>query len=383
MREKGLGFAVSKREESTLKNTQFRLYLQSILCLLFTVCVGCNQIRSTQFQVIRPYLLVNKNQKQLLQLREPKGICVAKDGSLFLSDTSQGRVLHMLPTGQVLHEIKEGQVNSKNGTPPISIKFIEPMGICSDGADGAYVTDWGHDAVFHINGSGKSELVFSKKSVPKELLLEPQSRVVPMDCAFSPKGVLWVADPSQKSIWKIHLQKVTRFAGGGLDSAKVGMDGHRIRFQRIASVCALSNGGLAVQDMDMYHTIFLDERGKVTSILKDNEITDTTGAVLNNLVIGDLDSDSSGQLWMLESTRPMLMRLSQDHKVQATFELPRRGFSPPNDTPDNFPRFGMPWGVCVGQSGDVWVTDIMTNALYVYRASQTENESTILSGSRN
>ncbi len=123
-------------------------------------------------------------------LNYPHDLDIAPDGTIYLADTRNHRILHLSPDGEVLHAWGSfGQ--SENGAPPLPGVFNEPWGIglSPDGqfvyvadtwnhriqkftADGQFVTAWGYF------GTGEAPDAFWG---PRDVEVDTQGRVFVTD----------------------------------------------------------------------------------------------------------------------------------------------------------------------------------------------------------
>ena len=84
-----------------------------------------------------------------VMLKEPNDLYLATDGTLFVADTGNSRVIAMTREGEFLWELK-GITDGETFIP-----FQKPMGIHVDGKDTLYVADSEAKTVYHLEKNGR------------------------------------------------------------------------------------------------------------------------------------------------------------------------------------------------------------------------------------
>lgn len=126
----------------------------------------------------------------VIQLQSPRNLAVGPDGSLFVADTNNHRVLKLSPGGEELASYGQfGTVDSEFG-------MNEPWGIDVAGDGSLYVADTWNHRILHISPEG--ELLGSYGTLGQaETLL---SLWGPRDVAVHPDGRIFVSDTGNKRI---------------------------------------------------------------------------------------------------------------------------------------------------------------------------------------
>lgn len=125
-----------------------------------------------------------------LQLQGPRNVAIGPDGSIFVADTNNHRILHLSPDGQELATF--GQF----GTIDTELGLNEPWGldVASDGS--IYIADTWNHRVLHLSPSGELMGSFGELGQAETLL----SLWGPRDVAIHPDGRIFVSDTGNKRI---------------------------------------------------------------------------------------------------------------------------------------------------------------------------------------
>jgi uncharacterized protein (TIGR03663 family) len=145
------------------------------------------------------------------QMKAPRAIAIAADGSLYIADSQNHRVQHLSPAGEVLHtwgsfgDVTQG--SAPGGT------FNEPWGIAV-GPDGSvYVADTWNHRIQKFTADGqflKMWGVFGQANTPEEMW-------GPRDIVVDGQGRVFVADTGNKRIVVFDSEGnfLTQFGEGG------------------------------------------------------------------------------------------------------------------------------------------------------------------------
>ena len=147
------------------------------------------------------------------QFSRPRGIAVARDGSIYIADTMNHRIQHLDPSGEVF-EVWGQYASVSNGEAPGGT-FNEPWGIAI-GPDGTvYVADTWNHRIQHFTSDG--EFIGMIDSAGQ--MGETDAFWGPRAVAVDAKGRLFVADTGNKRVVVFNSQGqwLTEFGGFGLD----------------------------------------------------------------------------------------------------------------------------------------------------------------------
>lgn len=159
------------------------------------------------------------------EVREPRGVAVARDGRVYVADSANKRVQIFAPDGKFLTEILGGEeafdfpgavaINNKNevlvldsnkqwvyffsadgkalkriGGPTLGFYF--PRGLGLDAADNVYIADTGGSRVVKLSPNGDRLQVIGRRGTGRGEIMEPTAVVVDRE------GIIYVADPTNR-----------------------------------------------------------------------------------------------------------------------------------------------------------------------------------------
>ncbi len=145
--------------------------------------------------------------------RSPRGIALAPDGTLYVTDTETHEVVHLSPDGQVLHRWGAFADIATGAAPPGT--FNQPWGVAV-GPDGSiYVADTWNHRIQKFTAEGQFLTmwgVFGQAETPDAFW-------GPRDVAVDSQGRVFVSDTGNKRIVVFDSQGVfiTQFGSAGLD----------------------------------------------------------------------------------------------------------------------------------------------------------------------
>lgn len=267
------------------------------------------------------------------QLLRPRDLEVAPDGSIYVADTDNHRIVHFSPDGTVLHEWGTfGDITT--GDAPGGT-FNQPWGIAI-GTDGSvFVSDlWNHriqkftpDGKF-IRGWG----IFGQGETP-------ESFWGPRDVEVSPNGEVFVSDTGNKRIVVFNEEGefITQFGSPGIDKGQ---------FDEPVGVTVDANGDVYVADTwnQRIQVFTRNIEGNYEPKTEWN-IAGWYGQSLDNKPY--LDIDSNGHLFV---TDPEGLRILE---FLSTGEFIRYW----GDLGSGNEGFGLAGSVAVDPLGGVWVSD--------------------------
>ena len=118
-----------------------------------------------------------------VMLKEPNDLYLATDGTLFVADTGNSRVIAMTREGEFLWELK-GITDGETFIP-----FQKPMGIHVDGKDTLYVADSEAKTVYHLEKNGR---LLKKLETPVSDTLPSNFYFKPVKVASDAAGRIFV-----------------------------------------------------------------------------------------------------------------------------------------------------------------------------------------------
>jgi len=158
-------------------------------------------------------LILDSTQANPVVLNGPRSLAFAKDGTVFVADSRNHRILHLDMTGKTIHEW--GTFADGVNTPAGPGTFNEPWGVAI-GLDGSvYVTDTWNHRVQKFTAQGKfitSWGIFGQGETP-------QSFYGPRGLAVDAKGRVYVTDTGNKRIvvFDANGNFITQFGSAGFD----------------------------------------------------------------------------------------------------------------------------------------------------------------------
>ena len=152
----------------------------------------------------------------------PSGLAIDRRGSVIIADTSNNRIRRLDVDGNVITIAGSGDSGFKDGRASES-RFDGPIGVAVDDRGNIFVADSYNDRVRKIAADGTVSTLAGTGS--PGLINGPGDTAqfdTPCGVAVDRQGNIFVADTGNDAIRKIHLPRVTTFAGGGEGMA---MDG--------------------------------------------------------------------------------------------------------------------------------------------------------------
>ncbi len=275
-----------------------------------------------------------------LNLNAPRSLAFAKDGTVYVADSRNHRVVHFDITGKVLNQW--GTFADGVSTPIGNGTFNEPWGIAVAPDGSVYVTDTWNHRIEKFTADGKFVLawgVFGQAETPEALY-------GPHGLAVDSKGRVYVTDTGNKRVvvFDANGVYVTQFGSGGLEAGQ---------FDEPVGITVDKNGTVYVVDTwnQRIQTFTPIETGDSISFTpaKQWDVYGWFGQSLDNkpfIAVNDalhvFVTDPDGFRVMEFDPNGVLLRVWGDF----------------GNTPSGF---GLPSGIAVDGEGHVWVTDSVYN----------------------
>lgn len=257
-------------------------------------------------------------------LRLPTAVAVATNGTVYVADGVNDRVLVFDASGAEIGTIQEaGGVALQR---PISVKI--------DATGRVWITDTGNHRLVVFSG----DRVFQQQIEPPR---GDAAREVDLtDIAFSTDGaLLWAIDNDNHRIlrWDFAAQKWT---SSGQRGEALG------QFQFPFMACAAATGDLVVTDVINARLQLLNAAGQTVAGIgaygvEPGELYRPTGVAL----------DQSGNVWVADSVTGVVQVFRQNGEFVAVL----------NDPDDKPLRFGSPMGLAIDGQGYLYVTELQLN----------------------
>src|SRR6266498_265753 len=267
-------------------------------------------------------------------LNGARGIALAPDGSTYIADTGNSRIVHLDPSGNILttwgNRTPEGQV------PPAPGTFVEPWGVTVDEQGNVYVADtWNHRIQkFDANGKFEREWEILGQSTDN-----PEYLWGPRGIAISPDGRIYVTDTGNK--------RVVVFDSNGKFLQEFGEEGDG-QLDEPVGIALESNGLVYVADTwHMQVVVFSAEGNFITKW----PVQGWVGDSLDNKPY--IAADAQDRVYITDPERYRVIVFSSSGTLLATFGQ----YGPEDDA------FGLPVGVASDSEGTIWVVDSANNRL--------------------
>ncbi len=142
---------------------------------------------------------------------EPHGIAFADDGSMYLADTKNNRILHFSSTGELLHQW--GTVSASEKAEPGT--FREPWGIAVAPDGSVLVTDTWNHRIQRFSATGKFITQWGYFGQAEQ----PDAMWGPRDVVVDDQSRVYVSDTGNKRVVVFDLDGVyiTQFGTAGME----------------------------------------------------------------------------------------------------------------------------------------------------------------------
>ena len=274
------------------------------------------------------------------QFNAPRGIAVAKDGTLYVADSRNNRVQHLTADGQVLQSWGTFADVSAGAAPGGT--FYEPWGVAV-GPDGSvYVTDTWNHRVEKFTADGQFITMWGYFGQAEQ----PEAFWGPRGIAVDSQGRVFVVDTGNKRvvIFGPNGEPVTSFGSSGFDPGQ---------FDEPVGIAFTSDGLVVITDTwNQRIQVFQPDAGGTSfTPIRQWDVSAWYGESLDNKPF--VAVDQNGYVY---TTDPESGRVLQ-FDINGQF---LRGWS---DLIGDIPALVMPDGVAVDPQGGLWVSDAGANHL--------------------
>ena len=281
-------------------------------------------------------------QADQIPLNAPRSFAFAKDGTVYVADSSNHRIVHLDMEGNVLHSW--GSFADGVSAPAAPGTFNEPWGIAI-GPDGSvYVTDtWNHRVQkFSANGKFLKEWgIFGQGEIP-------ESFYGPRGLAVDAEGRVYVTDTGNKRIVVFDANGIfiTEFGTAGFDPGQ---------FDEPVGVALDKNGTVYVTDTwnQRVQTFIPIESEDGLSFIPDKQwdVYGWFGQSLDNKPFIAVNDDL--HVFITDPDGYRVMEFDNDGTLIRVW----------GDFGDTNTGFGLASGIAIDREGHVWVSDSINNRL--------------------
>src|SRR5574338_1216313 len=263
-----------------------------------------------------------------LGMNGARGLALAPDGTLYIADTGNSRILHVDSSGTILESwgsrTPEGQMPAASGT------FVEPWGVAVGKDGNVYVADtWNHRIQkFDAEGNFLKEWgTFGQPDGGSGYLCGPRGITV------SPDGLVYVTDTGNK--------RVVVFDSDGAFLQEFGRTAE-IQLDEPVGIAVDAKGNVYVADTwNMQVVVFSPEGNVITKWPVQGWESDS----LDNKPYIAVDAEE--RVYITDPERYRVIVFSSSGTPLATFGQ----YGPEEDA------FGLPVGIVSNSEGMIWVVD--------------------------
>lgn len=276
-------------------------------------------------------------------LSTPRGMAVAPDGSIYVADTGDSRIVRIDPAGKVVNSwggrTSDGQESPTPGT------FNEPWGVAVDPQGNLYVADTWNHRVQKFDSTGRFLLEWGQAG---QLSDGPDRLWGPRGIAVNPDGRVYITDTGNK--------RVAVFDTSGKFLFEFGAEGDD-RLDEPVGIAVGADGRVYVADTwNLRVAVFSADGESITS-------WPVQGWVSNSLDNKPyLAVDDQSRVYVTDPEGYRLIVFSASGEPLAVFGQ----YGPEEDS------FGLPVGVEIDAVGSLWVVDSGNNRLEKMEAWETQ-----------
>jgi len=222
---------------------------------------------------------------------EPWGVAVSADGSVYVSDTWNYRIMKFTPDGKLITSW------SQYGSGDQPVTFYGPRGLAVDAEGNVYVADTGnkHIVVFDADGNYLTE--FGSAG------LDPGQFDEPVGVAVDQNGTVYVTDTWNQRVQTFEPSDDKSFFFPTKQWEVFGWYGQSLDNKPFIAVNA--DGHVFVTDPEQYRIIEFTGEGEVVRTWGDFGNTMTTFGLASGIAV-----DAEGHIWVTDSVYNRIMRFT-------------------------------------------------------------------------
>jgi len=310
----------------------------------------------------------------------PVGVAIDAEGSLYMSDTMNRRVVKLTDLGPEFNSFGfagsgEAMVSHGKGT---LASFVYPTGLAVSSDGNLYIGDFGK---YRIRVSDPDHVVVAP-DWSEELAVNPQkyqgSLLLPEGVSAASDGTLYVADTLNSRIAKVSPDgKVSTFAGTGIPGFADGST-ESAQFAYPSDVFVAKDGSIYVADTGNNRIRLISPTGKVSTIA--GGTGDDTGPDIGSKALGSfivrpisVELASSGYVYVADWGNHRVVRFTVGGNLELVAGSLPKGYE---DGVGELAKFRRPSGIALSPDGSLFVSDA-TNG-YIRSINQGRQTSTVI-----
>ena len=273
------------------------------------------------------------------QLNQPGGLSMAPDGTLWVADSENDRILHFEADGDYLG--KFGSYGEGNG------QFDKPVDVHVDASGHIYVADAENDRIQKFNSSGTYLSKFGTFGSGNGQFKRPEGVAVDL------QGRIWVADTGNNRIQKFSAE-------GGFVKAIGSAGSGEGQLYEPMGIDVGPGGNIFVADWDNNRVAVFSEGG---TFIRQFGIEGYGGGEFRGPVAIEIDAD--GMVWVSDEKNERIEQFSQngDYLMQ---------FGGEEGTGDGEMKLENPMGIVTDNAGNVFFTDSGNDRVQRWRVGGEE-----------
>jgi len=272
----------------------------------------------------------------------PRSLAFARDGSFYVADSRNHRILHFDAQGQLIEQWGQSSGNPVNNPNPSAPEgtFNEPWGVAV-GRDGSvYVADTWNYRIQKFTSRGRFISMWSTFSVGSE----KQTFYGPRGLAVDAQGRLFVVDTGNKRVVVFDQdgKYLTQFGSAGLDPGQ---------FDEPVGIAIGADGAIYLADVwnQRIQSFMPSEDGLTFTPIRQWDVAGWYGQSLDNKPF--IAVDDRGHVFITDPEGYRVIEYTTDGQLLQTW----------GDYGDTPTTIGIAAGIAVDPEGHVWITDAGSN----------------------